>query len=513
MARFSMAYRQQAKPSMVWFKQDLRLDDNQCLIQAVESSRGRVIPVYILDPRKIENHQLGWPKIGAYRAKFLVEAIQDLKQRLKRLGSDLVVRQGKPEELIPDLAQKYEVHQVYTQIIPLEEEIQINDQLRIALHKQGIELIETWNHGLYHPEDVPFDLNNPPKDFKTFREILSQMTPRLPEPAPTKLLPLPIGIHVDLPPTLSDFKLNAFQNDKSSVLQFQGGEGHALSRLKSYIWDRKLLSSYHALYLSLGGESHSSKFSPWLSMGSLSAKRVWSEAKAYEQVHGDSLGVYQLINGLMLRDFFYFQAQANPYDFFSELGIDRQYQNQVQNNYDLFSLWTSSKTGYPLIDALMQELMTTGFISQHGRKLVSHFMINDLKLPWFWGALCFETLLIDYDPAITYGTWQAQALGHFQFSQMPIHPVATALAMDPTGDFVIKWLSFLSPLPDKFRYQPFLFDAQTLAQMGIDMENQYQYPIVPLTTMPIYALQPEDRQGYLMQKLQEEQNKAQVLKV
>jgi deoxyribodipyrimidine photo-lyase len=501
MARLSMAYRQQAKQSMVWFKQDLRLDDHASLTKAIEQSKGRVIPIYILDPRKLENHALGWPKIGAYRAKFLVEALNDLKNRLKRIGSDLVIRQGKAEEIIPEMAKKYEVETVFTQLLVQEEDLLINDNVRLGLNKLGIEFVELWNQGLYHPEDMDFDLNAPPTDFHQLRKILEVNPPRFPLDAPTKLLPLPIGLNPDHPPQLSDFKLSPFQSDQKSVLSFVGGESQGLARLKSYIWDRKKLSTYHSHYLSLGGEAHSTKFSAWLSMGCLSARRIWCEARAYEQVHGHSLGVYQLIYGLMMRDFFFFHAQSNPLYFFSSVGVKNK-ARQAREDFELFSKWTAGQTGYPMVDAFMLELMTTGYISQQGRRVVSSFLIDDLQLPWMWGALCFETILIDFDPSITYGLFQSLALQDLTVTKMDIHPVSTALSMDEAGEYVIKWLEFLEKLPGPYRYQPFLIDRNTLIEMGIDIPEIYSMPIVPLKEIPIFSLTAQQRQAYLLDRIQ-----------
>lgn len=144
---------------LLWFRTDLRLLDHQPLTRACQQG-SPLIPLYCLDPRQFGETSLGLrPRTGPFRGQFLLESLADLRQQLRSRGSDLVIRQGQPEHVIPTLAQEWGVEAVYAHEEVGTEEKEVAAAVERALRSLGIRLQVDWGHTLYHPEDLPFCLS------------------------------------------------------------------------------------------------------------------------------------------------------------------------------------------------------------------------------------------------------------------------------------------------------------------------------------------------------------------
>src|SRR5690606_866444 len=169
---------------LVWFRNDLRIHDNEILLRAAERSQ-TIVPVYCFDPRYFTDTELGTKKTGVLRAAFLRENVAALQQNLRKLGGDLIVVQGCPEELLPRIAEKYGVDEVYHHREVAHEETQISALVEAALWKLQINLRHFIGHTLYHKEDLPFPIKDIPDAFATFRkktERESDIRPELARP-------------------------------------------------------------------------------------------------------------------------------------------------------------------------------------------------------------------------------------------------------------------------------------------------------------------------------------------
>jgi deoxyribodipyrimidine photo-lyase len=161
------------KRAIVWFKTDLRLHDNETLIQAIHDS-DEIIPVYCLDEAHYKTNGFGLKKTGNFRAQFLLESLIDLDKNLRTLGSGLIVVKGKPELEILKLAQQYSVQKVFAQHETAYEEIQTQRKVEIALSTINCR-IETYSTAtLYHIQDLPFTTQNIPDIFTNFRKQIEK---------------------------------------------------------------------------------------------------------------------------------------------------------------------------------------------------------------------------------------------------------------------------------------------------------------------------------------------------
>ena len=233
------------KRAIVWFRQDLRLHDNEALIDALAHA-DEIIPVYIFDERTFKGKtRFGFPKTGKYRAKFIIESVQDLRKNLQAAGSDLITRVGKPEQLLFELAQKLSCSWIYCNRERTQEEVEVQDALERNLWSIGLEIRFSRGKMLYHTADLPFPVTHTPDVFTHFRkEVERYVQIRQPLEAPTQLPVLSTGVERGDIPCLKDFNHPEFEADSRSVLHFKGGESAGLERLRYYIWESRLVKNY-----------------------------------------------------------------------------------------------------------------------------------------------------------------------------------------------------------------------------------------------------------------------------
>ena len=183
------------KRAIVWFRNDLRLHDNEALQEALSNAE-EVLPVYVFDERVFNGEtKFGFPKTGKFRAQFIIESVLDLKQNLRQRGVDLIVRIGKPEEILFDLAQEVKSSWIFCNRERTSEELSVQDHLEGKLWKIGQEIRYTRGKMLYHTSDLPYPITQTPEIFTTFRKETERITPvREPLPMPNQLPPLSIRV-------------------------------------------------------------------------------------------------------------------------------------------------------------------------------------------------------------------------------------------------------------------------------------------------------------------------------
>ncbi|MEO1300328.1 MAG: deoxyribodipyrimidine photo-lyase, partial [Cyanobacteria bacterium J06636_16] len=158
---------------LVWFRNDLRLHDHEPLQDALKAG-AQVIPVYVFDPRQFGETSFGFPKTGKFRAKFLLESVADLRNSLRRLGSDLILRWGQPEEVLPALVTETHAQTVYWHEEVTAEETAVENAVASKLESMGVAIQTYWGATLYHPDDLPFSEKKLPEVFTQFRKKVEQ---------------------------------------------------------------------------------------------------------------------------------------------------------------------------------------------------------------------------------------------------------------------------------------------------------------------------------------------------
>jgi deoxyribodipyrimidine photo-lyase len=391
------------KTSIVWFKTDLRLTDNETLIKAIAQSE-QIIPVYCFDDSHFETTKYGFKKTGSYRAQFILESLQDLDANLRELGSGLLILKGKPEVEIPKIVQQYKAQKVFAKREVAYEEKQTEKLVQDELFKLRCELETLSTSTLYHAEDLPFSIKDIPDVFTNFRkrtekDAIIRKAFEKPSKINSPLIPV-----LNLP-TLSDLNLEFSEIDARAAIKFVGGETEAIKRLHHYFYDTKCLSNYKETRNGMVGDDYSSKFSAWLAIGCISPRYIYEEIKNYEKQFGANDSTYWLIFELLWRDFFRFMFKKHQTKFFLYAGIQSEKINSKSLNEKLLSQWMNGTTNSDFINANMLELKKTGFMSNRGRQNVASYFCNELNMDWRVGASYLEEQLIDYDVCSNWGNW------------------------------------------------------------------------------------------------------------
>ncbi|KAI3904960.1 hypothetical protein MKW92_033047 [Papaver armeniacum] len=420
--------------------------DNEALYRAWMSSQS-VLPVYCVDPRNFgTTHYFGFPKTGASRAQFLIECLADLRKNLMKRGLNLVIRHGKPEDILPSIAKAVGAHTIYAHKETCSEE----KLVKIGL--QGVSLLSEESTSttylgstMYHIDDLPFNTSSLPDIYTQFRKsVESKCAIRGCFKLPPSIGPLPstdIG------------KIGGWEMQKKGMY-FVGGESAALGRVYEYFWKKDLLKVYKHTRNGMLGPDYSTKFSPWLAFGNVSPRFLYEEVKRYEKERLANDSTYWVLFELIWRDYFRFISIKYGNSIF-HLGGPREVEARWSQDLNLFESWRDGRTGYPLIDANMKELSTTGFMSNRGRQIVCSFLVRDMGIDWRMGAEWFETCLLDYDPCSNYGNWTYGAgVGNDPREDRYFSIPKQAQNYDPEGEYVAYWLPELRKLPKDKRNFP-----------------------------------------------------------
>ncbi len=465
---------------IVWLRTDLRLHDHEPLLAAVESGRP-VVLVYCLDPRQFEAQANGVPRTGVFRAQFLLESLTDLRRSSCAIGGDLVVRVGEPEHVVGELAELCGAQAVYVHGLVAPEER--DDERRVAerLHAQGVVIRTFAGHSMLHADDLPFAVAALPDTFSKYRNIVERRADiRAPLPAPTQLHCAQVEPgHI---PSLAELGFDEASGNRSAPFHFVGGTTAGQKRLTTWIWEHDALRRYKRTRNGMLAPDDSSRLSPWLALGCLSAREVHAEVQRYERERVRNEDTQWLIFELHWRDYFYWVAARWGRRLFAASGLQGlRYPWRTLDDAaarEDFARWTHGETGFPLVDAAMRELSATGYTSNRARQNVASFLTRVLGIDWREGARWFESLLVDYDVGSNWGNWAYVAgVGNDARGFRFFNVQSQGERYDPAGAFAQYWVPELSSVADARIYRPdrwTAFETDTAASAG------YPAPMVDL---------------------------------
>ncbi len=466
------------KRVIVWFRNDLRVHDNAPLSFAFQKAE-EVIPVYCFDPRSFGKMELDLDKTGNHRAKFLLESVDNLRSNLRNLSGQLVILHGKPEDVLVDLAINHHADAIFFSEEVATEEKEIELQLEQNAWKHGIKTQAYWQSTLFNIQDLPFPVMQTPEVFTQFRkecEKFSKIQKTLPVPKKVTF-PKEITDFGELP-DLSTLGLKDPSSSSRSVLVFKGGETEGIGRLQAYFWEKDLLKVYKETRNGLLGGDYSSKFSPWLALGCLSPRYIYEEIKRYEKERKKNQSTYWLIFELIWRDYFRFICKKHGKKVFKLGGIKNNVDKWSRNEQHFWK-WAKGDTGIPFVDANMRELNESGFMSNRGRQNVASFLVNDLGIDWRWGAMFFESQLIDYDVCSNWGNWMYVAgVGNDPRENRYFNILRQAQNYDRKGDYIRHWIPELAAIPGFDIHQPFELSTSQLKKYSISLGSTYPHPLV-----------------------------------
>jgi deoxyribodipyrimidine photo-lyase len=421
-----------SKKGIYWFTTDLRLDDNPALKMAAEAM-DQLLFVYSVDiPVRLSHLQVG-PSISQNRQVFLSKSLHCLNEQLQDLGQHLVVI----ENTQPEMARLIDDHGV-THIYRNSDQHALDsaDWLKIQTHYPQINFSEVSNNRLFRLEQFPFELGELPDSFSKFRRKAEKLQ-----------IDSPLSPPNHLPPPITD-PLPWSQLGQASEAQtlFKGGEIAGVRHMETY-FQSDLPSTYKQTRNGLDGMDYSTKFSPWLAQGCLSARRIIHRLNQYEDQVVSNDSTYWIYFELLWREYFQWYAEKYGEQMIAFSGIKDRSPN-TSFYPERFQKWCQGTTPYPIVNACMRQLKATGYMSNRGRQLVASCFVHELSLDWRYGAAYMEQQLVDFDLGSNWGNWQylagvgADPRGHRQFDlkkQTQIY--------DPKQQFINHWQGHTDNFP------------------------------------------------------------------
>jgi len=447
--------------ALLWFRNDLRLDDNPALHGALGADK--VLPVYILDERA-----------GAASRWWLHHSLAALAEDLKARGAELVLRRGDPAVLIPELAAEVGAGAVHA-ARSFEPAMRAADRAvdgalkarNIAFHRHlstmlfAPERIKTKNGGFYGVY-TPFS-----------KACFEAGVPETYLPPPDHI-PGITGVKSD---TLADWHLLPTKPDWAGGMRaaWTPGEAGAQARLQTFLAGP--IQNYDAAR-NIPGIAGTSMLSPHVHFGEISPRRVWHQAAAA----GNSKGVQTFLKELLWREF-----SINllwQHETLRREPIRPEFNNfPWEANPAALKAWQRGQTGIPIVDAGMRELWQTGWMHNRVRMICASFLVKHLLQPWQDGEAWFWDTLCEADEAANAASWQwvagcgADAAPYFRI----FNPVLQGLKFDADGAYVRRYVPELAGLPDEHIHAPWEAESELLRHWGVELGKTYPHPIISLS--------------------------------
>ena len=450
-------------PVLVWFRRDLRLADNPALAAAIATGRPTV-PVYIHDEGSaVRGH-------GAASRWWIDKSLRALSADLARRGAPLILRRGDSEAELRRLIEETGADAVFMNRLFEPDAFARDADIAHGLKVDGVEC-RGFNGSLLRPPGTVLNGSGLPyRVFTPFhRALLEQIETPPPAPAPAGIDTV-AGLASD---RLDDWCLHPTTPDWSRGFDWTPGETGAMAAVSTFI--AKALKDY-SKGRDLPGVAGTSRLSPHLHFGEIAPWRVVELARSSSAPTAE---IEKFVAEIGWREFSAHLLAAFPQ--IVDQAFQTKYDAMPWRSDDAgFEAWTRGMTGYPIVDAGMRELWTTGFMHNRVRMIVASFLIKHLLIDWRRGEAWFRDTLVDADLAANVQNWQwvagsgADAAPYFRI----FNPVTQGQKFDADGRYVRKWVPELARLPDKWLHAPWTAPAENLRGAGVRLGHDYPGPIV-----------------------------------
>ncbi|MHA7115656.1 deoxyribodipyrimidine photo-lyase [Pseudomonas promysalinigenes] len=463
---------------LIWLRSDLRTTDNSALSAACE--RGPTVAVWLASPDQWQAHD-----DAACKVDFWLRNLRQLRQSLEQLNIPLLVRKIDTWEQVPatllDICRKHDIKAVHWN-----EEYGINEALRddatrTQLEKAGVQAHSYLDQLFFRPGTILTRSGDYFQVFSQFKKVclehlhrsLPSLASQVKKQRPLDITSDPIPQHIegfDKPPrTLSE--------------HWPAGEDEAQTRLTRFV--DETIDDYEQLR-DLPAKPGTSQLSAYLAAGVISPRQCLHAALGSNRGEFDSgsRGVQTWINELIWREFYKHILTGYP-----QVSRHRAFRAQTEalpwrNAPDDLKAWQEGRTGFPIIDAAMRQLLHTGWMHNRLRMIVAMFLTKNLLIDWRLGERHFMRHLIDGDLAANNGGWQWSAstgtdsVPYFRI----FNPISQSERFDPDGRFIRHWLPELKHLDEKNIHDP-------VKCSDLFANNAYHSPIVDLASSRQRALE------------------------
>ena len=464
---------------LMWFRRDLRADDNAALHHALKSCR-QVFCVFIFDREILD----ALPSSDR-RVEFIRESLVDLDGQLRRLGrkhgnplAGLLMRHATASTEVPALAAKLSIDAVFANHDDEAYSLARDAAVQASLAQRGVAFHSFKDHVIFERGEVltltgkPYSVFTPYKNAWLKKIDAFYVKPYPVEKYASALATLPAHERADVP-VLAEL---GFEPTNLLTLKIPtGSHGGAalfddfLSRMGDYRHSRDFPAVKGPSYLGVH-----------LRFGTVSIRKMVSSA--LKQMSSAGEGAATWLSELIWRDF-YAQILANFPHVSSNAfkpGYDAIEWEQGENADRLFCAWCDGQTGYPLVDAAMAQINQTGYMHNRLRMVTASFLVKDLGIDWRWGERYFAEKLNDFDLASNNGGWQwaastgCDAQPYFRI----FNPVSQSRKFDAEGKFIRRYLPVLKKLSASGLHSPWLSLPEELAAAGVHLGSNFPLPIV-----------------------------------
>ncbi len=463
------------KPVIVWFRQDLRLADQRA-VAAAAASGAPVIALYVLD----DVSPGAWRMGGASRW-WLNRSLVALDSGLRAIGNRLVLRRGVAADVLAQVAAETSADTVFCLAAHEPWAHAVEADAHAALARSGVALKRLQGALLKRPDAIRTQGGQPFKVYTPFWRALTASEP----PAPPVPAPIVLAAPTAFPASeqLEDWALHPVKPDWSGAFDahWQPGEAGAHDKLSAFLDDA--LCEYDA-ERNRPDRPGTSRLSPHLHFGEISPATCWYAAQSAAAIvrsrggHPDK-GLETFLKEIVWREFAAHLLVHWPT--LPEEPFKPQFQAfPWADDASGLRAWQRGQTGYPIVDAGMRELWTTGWMHNRVRMIVASFLVKDLLIPWQAGEAWFWDTLVDADLASNAASWQwvagcgADAAPYFRI----FNPTRQGETYDPDGAYVRRWLPELARVPTAHIHEPWAAPPLVLAAAGVTLGKTYPQPIV-----------------------------------
>jgi deoxyribodipyrimidine photo-lyase len=458
-------------PVIMWFRQDLRLEDNPALMAA--AAAGPLVALYILDETR------GVRPWGGASRWWLSQSLVAFEKELRRKAIPLIFRRGSAAKILGEVIAETRAKSVHWNRSYEPYAIKRDKAIKTELGRRGIEATSHNAALLFEPWTVKTQAGEPFKVFTPFwRSLQILPEPPRPVPAPRKLEKAYKQPRSD---RLADWALTPTNPDWASGFgaTWRPGEASARLRLEEFLAGH--LAHYHEKR-DRPDLSATARLSPHLHWGEIGPRQIWHAVKALQIASGDLVparAADSFLRELGWREFSHHllfhwpKLPGEPWK--------REFRRfPWRDDRAGLAAWQQGRTGYPIIDAGLRELGATGWIHNRVRMIAASFLVKHLLIRWQDGEAWFWDRLVDADLAQNAASWQwvagsgAEASPYFRI----FNPVLQGEKFDPDGAYVRRWVPALKDVPVEFLHKPWTAPPTLLAAAGVVLGRDYPEPIV-----------------------------------
>ena len=446
--------------AIVWIRRDLRIRDNVALRAAVDEA-DQVVPVFCFDERLYSGRHASGP-----RTQFLLECLDELRGELRARGGELYIRHGKPEAELAKLATETKADSVHFAYDVSPFARRRGERTHTAFRDAGLEVHSHEGLNAVDVRGIETQAGKPYTVFSPFHRNWEKVERRGMLEAPGKV-PVPSGPNPGKLPSLESLGLEQEVSDP-----LPGGETAARKRLDAFLDSD--VSAYSDNHDALGRD-RTSRLSPYLHFGCVSPRQI-EERLARRKGKGPAAFHRQLC----WRDFYHHVLFHHPRNARSE---HQERYRKIKWSYAKkpFEAWCEGRTGYPLVDAGMRQLVAEGWMHNRARLVVGSFLTKDLGIDWRWGERHFMRYLIDGDEANNNGNWQwiaSVGTDPSPYFRRIYNPSLHMERYDPEGTYVRRYVPELEKVPDEYIREPWEMPEEVQKEAGCVIGKDYPGPIV-----------------------------------